>query len=300
MDKYSVLLGFCTSISPNCTYNGHWYMPTQYATPLIVNGINAEFVPWHATLYETKQINGPKEFICGATIITENFLVTAAHCVFDENNRRVNDPSKYYVATGNKDRDYDYEQHDLRFVKKARVKNIYVHCNYLGLLGNYAFDIALLEIDVPFVLTNKLIPACIDDTSIKSGIGVVAGFGFTASGSSSLSLQLTKLPYVSDKQCKDINNSATFEQYITSDKFCAGYTNGTSVCDGDSGGGLVFQAEDLWFLRGIVSIGTRLRLEAGNVYCDTRSYSLYTRISHYSSWIRNTIYKIEPTELCIK
>ncbi|XP_014610522.1 PREDICTED: limulus clotting factor C-like [Polistes canadensis] len=269
---------------------------TLNAKPFIVNGINAKFLPWHATLYEAKQINGPKEFICGATIITENFLVTAAHCVFDETISRVKDPRQFYVATGNTNRDYDYEQHDIRFVKKARVKHIYVHCNYLGSLGNDAFDIALLQIEVPFVFTNMLVPACLDGSIIQSGLGVVAGFGFTASMSSSPRLQITKLPYVSATQCKAINNSVIYEQYVTSDKFCAGYTNGTSVCNGDSGGGLVFQAGGLWFLRGIVSIGISANLEAGNVFCNTRFYSLYTRISYYLPWMQEIIYKLEPID----
>ncbi|XP_014610563.1 PREDICTED: uncharacterized protein LOC106790293 [Polistes canadensis] len=263
------------------------YVPTLYGTPFIVNGINAKFVPWHATLYETKRLNGPKEFICGATIITENFLVTAAHCVSDETINRVKDPRQFYVATGNTDRDYDYEQHDIRFVKKVRVKHIYVHCNYLGLSGNYAFDIALLQIEVPFVFTNMLVPACLDDTIIHSGLGVVAGFGFTASMSSSPRLQITKLPYVSATQCKAINNSVIYKQYVTSDKFCAGYTNGTSVCNGDSGGGLVFQAGGLWFLRGIVSIGISANLEA-----DPSLYKYIPAFIMLAAFILFTLYYI--------
>ncbi|XP_014614328.1 PREDICTED: coagulation factor X isoform 1-like [Polistes canadensis] len=183
----------------------------------------------------------------------------------------------------------------------GNVKHIYVHCNYLGSSGNYASDIALLEIEVPFVFTNMLTPACLDGTIIESGEGIVAGFGFTASGSTSPLLQLTTLPYVSDIQCKDINNSVIYEQYITNDKFCAGYTNGTSVCDGDSGGGILLKTRELWFLRGIVSSGISVNLGGGTSICDSHSYSLYIRISSYFSWIQNIIYKINQIEFpCIK
>ncbi|XP_043497153.1 uncharacterized protein LOC122520899, partial [Polistes fuscatus] len=296
-----------------CNENGQWkpdpiqcipvcgYMRTLNARPFIVKGMNAEFFPWHATLYETKHPNGPKEFICGATIIKENFLVTSAHCVFDETVKRVNNPERYYIATGNTIRDYDYEKHDLRFVKKARVKRIYVNCNYLGSLGNYAWDIALLEIDVPFVFTSWLLPACLDDTFIESGLGIVVGFGNTETGSPSINLQFTALPYVPPNQCKAINDSIVYEQFITYDKLCAGYTNGTSVCDGDSGGGLVFQTGNLWFLRGIVSTGISSTTIAATATCNSHSYSLYTRISSHFNWIQNIIYKLESDEfLCIK
>ncbi|XP_014607219.1 PREDICTED: uncharacterized protein LOC106788464 [Polistes canadensis] len=296
-----------------CNEKGQWkpdpiqcipvcgYVRTLNVRPFIVKGKKAEFFPWHATLYETKHPNGPKKFICGATIIKENFLVTSAHCVFDETVNRVNNPERYYIATGNTIRDYDYENHDLRFVKKARVKKIYVHCNYLGSIGNYAWDIALLEIEVPFVFTPWLLPACLDDTFIESGLGIVVGFGNTESGSPSIHLQFTALPYVPPNQCKIVNDSIIYEQFITYDKLCAGYTNGTSVCDGDSGGGLVFQTGNLWFLRGIVSTGISATTIAATTTCNSNSYSLYTRISSHFNWIQNIIYKLESGEfLCIK
>ncbi|KAL2725296.1 ATPase family AAA domain-containing protein [Vespula squamosa] len=276
---------------------------TPNAKPLIVygNAANISLFPWHATIYETKSSDGPKEFICGATIIKENFLITAAHCVFDETNNRVNDPKRYYIATGNIFRDYDYPDHDPRFVKKAKVKSIYVNCNYLGLEGNYAWDIALLEIDVPFVFSALLLPACLDQSFIESGEGVVAGFGRTALGPSSFILQSVTLPYVPLNQCRSAGNTVQSEKFITIDKFCAGYTNGTSVCDGDSGGGLVFKTGNLWFLRGIVSIGLGETLSGGIRSCDSHSYSLYTRISSHISWIQDITFKIEtskPIPLC--
>ncbi|XP_047371433.1 modular serine protease-like [Vespa velutina] len=271
---------------------------TPNAKPLIVHGgaANISLFPWHATLYETKSLDGPKEFICGATIIKENFLITAAHCVFDETNNRVNDPKRYYIATGNIFRDYDYALHDPRFVKKAKVKSIYVNCNYLGLEGNYAWDIALLEIDVPFVFSALLLPACLDQSFIESGQGVVAGFGRTALGPSSFILQSVTLPYVPLNQCKSVGNTVQSEKFITIDKFCAGYTNGTSVCDGDSGGGLVFQTGNLWFLRGIVSIGLGETLSGGIRSCDSHSYSLYTRISSHISWIQDITFRLETSK----
>lgn len=77
--------------------------------------------PWHATLYKEKSPKEAKEFICGATIIHEKFLVTAAHCVYDDT-----DPSKYYIATGNIYRDYDFPSHDPKTVRKAKVNIFYL------------------------------------------------------------------------------------------------------------------------------------------------------------------------------
>ncbi|KAI4491871.1 hypothetical protein M0804_003263 [Polistes exclamans] len=272
--------------------------------PLIVNGTIpdvAEF-PWHATLYIERTPGGPKEFICGATIIKENFLLTAAHCVYDQTNRRVDNSNVYYVATGNIYRDYDSPLHDKNYVNKAKVTNIYIKCNYLGFEGNYASDIAILKIEKPFKFSALLLPACLDENFIDSGIGKVAGFGRTNtglnnidSGSSSSILQFVFLPYVPLNQCKSSINSVDSEKFITDDKFCAGYTNGTSVCDGDSGGGLVFKTKSLWYLRGIVSSGLGETLTGGTRHCDSHLYSVYTRISNHIGWIRDTISRVEAS-----
>ncbi|KAL2725222.1 modular serine protease-like [Vespula squamosa] len=292
-------------IEVKCNKNGQWEpepikcipvcgVLTTSTKPLIIHGnvVNISLLPWHATLYETKSPDGPKEFACGATIIKDNLLITAAHCVFDEKNKKINDPKKYHIATGNIYRDYDSPLHDPHFVKKAQVEDIYIPYNYLGLEGNYAWDIALLKIDVPFVFSTLLLPACLDPTFIEFGYGIVAGFSRSTFGTSSFILHSTILPYVPLNQCKSASNAQS-EKFIMPDKFCAGYTNGTSICDGYGGGGLVFQTGNLWFLRGIVSIG--VMPSAGSEYCYSYSYALNTRISSHIDWIQDIILRLESS-----
>lgn len=71
-------------------------------------------------------------------------------------------------------------------------------------------------------------------------------------------LKKIELPVVGREECIE-KSTPEFESYITADKFCAGYLNGASVCQGDSGGGLVFarpnRREKVYMLRGIVSTG---------------------------------------------
>ncbi|XP_046827834.1 modular serine protease-like, partial [Vespa crabro] len=296
-----------------CNENGQWEpepikcipvcgVLTPSTKPLIIygNAIDISLLPWHATLYETKSPDGPKEFTCGATIIKDNLLITAAHCVFDETNKKVNDPKRYYIATGNIFRDYDSPLHDPHFVKKAQVKNIYVNCYYMGLEGNYGWDIAILEIDVPFIFSALLLPACLDETFIEFGYGIVAGFSRTILGASSFLLRSVKLPYVPFNQCRSASNAES-EKFIMPDKFCAGNTNGTSICDGYGGGGLVFPNGDLWFLRGIVSIGLGITVSAKSEHCYSYSYALNTRISSHIIWIQDIILRLEsskPIPMC--
>jgi len=111
------------------------------------------------------------------------------------------------------------------------VKHIYILCNYLGRLGNYIRDIAILELMQPFVLSSTLAPVCIDlfsDRSVlEAGVtGKVAGLGRTATGESSAILQALTVPYIPFSQCKSASQDANTQQFLTNDKFCGGYTNG--------------------------------------------------------------------------
>lgn len=92
-------------------------------TPLIVNGVRptiTEF-PWHASMYR-ESASGTKTYFCGASIIQENLLVTAAHCVYNENlGKVIEDPRQIHILTGNIFRDFDSPLHDQRLVRKGQV-----------------------------------------------------------------------------------------------------------------------------------------------------------------------------------
>ena len=63
---------------------------------------------------------------------------------------------------------------------------------------------------------------------------------------------------------------------------------GSSVCNGDSGGGLVLPQQQadgsiMWLLRGIVS-NSKPRDEISKV-CDTKNYIIFTDAAQYLNWI---------------
>lgn len=308
-----------SSSNVRCNNNGQWEpepiqcipacgISTPSSKTLIVNGTQPQITefPWHASLYVTKNSSASKQFICGATIIHESLLITAAHCVYDDDNKKFYDASKYDIITGNIFREYDNPLHDIKIVKKAKVKNIYNVCSYLGFDGNYAADIAILEITEPLIFSSFLVPICLDildEISLHAGIlGKVAGFGRTASSPSSQILQTIKLPIVSEDQCTSSTNDS--RKYIAAyDKFCAGYANGSSVCDGDSGGGLIFEKRGQWYLKGIVSLSVGIKIVGGSRICDSYSYSLFTDLDRHMTWIQDIIVKLETHKtipLCIE
>ena len=86
------------------------------------------------------------------------------------------------------------------------------------------------------------------------------------------------VPIVSEKKCRAVMELLDVED--TDSMICAGDIAEARACHRDSGGPLVVQGRDgAWSLTGIVSWGR-------GYYCDL--YSVFTRVTSYESWIRET------------
>lgn len=65
------------------------------------------------------------------------------------------------------------------------------------------------------------------------------------------------------------------------------YFSGTGVCNGDSGGGMYFEENGSYTLRGIVS---QIRAsESALNFCDPNHYVVFTDAAHYLDWIQENI-----------
>lgn len=126
-----------------------------------------------------------------------------------------------------------------------------------------------------------------DDTLNESLEGYVTGWGFTFEYKQvSEVLKELKVPTVLRSECFK-NIPEDFRQYLTNDKLCAGYLNSNmSVCNGDSGGGLVFKYGLKYYIMGVVSNSPQAKTSEGG--CDSQRYSMYTKISPYTNFILKT------------
>lgn len=117
--------------------------------------------------------------------------------------------------------------------------------------------------------------------------------GVTEKDKFSEKLRATFLPVIKDEICIG-EQKRDFKKYITYTTFCAGFKNGTGVCNGDSGGGLVFQNpadKNQWFLQGIVSISPRRQ---GTSFCDPQYYTVFTKVKKFLDWLENILGDIHP------
>ncbi|NXJ65262.1 CTRL protease, partial [Rostratula benghalensis] len=224
----------------------------------IINGHNAVpgSWPWQVSL----QTRSGSHF-CGGSLITEEWVVTAAHCEFN--------PYAHVVVLGEYDLTSSSEYLQVKTVSRAVT---YPYWDPKTMHN----DITLLKLSSPAQLGPRVSPVCLAPANLALPTNfqcVTTGWGriSTASQNMAARLQQVVLPLISQNEC-----SQEWHNMITSSMICAGGV-GASSCQGDSGGPLVFQNGNVWTLIGIVSWG--------NSQCNIHTPAVYTRVSQFRNWI---------------
>ncbi|XP_064424674.1 transmembrane protease serine 9 [Latimeria chalumnae] len=233
----------------------------------IVGGSNASRgeYPWQASL----RYNGIH--YCGASVINERWLVTAAHCFAQSSNEK---NWKAYLGTL-------LLSATESSVVKAVVKKIAIHHLYDVEASDY--DIAMVELESPLVFNKFIQPLCLPSVLHTFPVGktcLISGWGKLRENSNLKPevLQGAKVDLMDDRTCRHLYKSA-----ITARMVCAGFLEGkVDSCQGDSGGPLVCEeAPGKFFLVGVVSWG---------VGCaQPRSPGVYSKITALREWILQEI-----------
>ncbi|PNF27882.1 hypothetical protein B7P43_G08304 [Cryptotermes secundus] len=259
--------------------------------PLITHGQNTargQF-PWHAALYQSKDIH--LKYICGGSLIGPRTILTAAHCVTKSTVSRPVEADTLLVYLGK----YHLKQWSEGGVQDKQVAEILVHPEYNS--SNYQSDLALLILSSPVQFTKYVRPVClwdkteVDLENVINKEGIVTGWGYDENGQITEELKMAKMPVVSQQVCLWSNRD--FYPHFTSDMtYCAGFRNGSSVCNGDSGGGMVFprnwsDGSVTWMLRGVVSLSKPKGLN--QPVCDPTNFVVFTDAAKYLDWIQSHV-----------
>ncbi|XP_034796606.1 chymotrypsinogen B2 isoform X3 [Pan paniscus] len=227
----------------------------------IVNGEDAipGSWPWQVSLQDKTGFH-----FCGGSLISEDWVVTAAHCGV-----RTSD----VVVAGEFDQGSDEE--NIQVLKIAKVFK-----NPKFSILTVRNDITLLKLATPARFSQTVSAVCLpsaDDDFPAGTLCATTGWGKTKYNANKTpdKLQQAALPLLSNAECKK-----SWGRRITDVMICAG-ASGVSSCKGDSGGPLVCQKDGAWTLVGIVSWGSRT--------CSTTTPAVYARVTKLIPWVQKIL-----------
>ncbi|KAL0267196.1 UNVERIFIED_CONTAM: hypothetical protein PYX00_009542 [Menopon gallinae] len=264
--------------------------PLKILNPLIAGGAPAKRGDWPWMVPLFKKTGGGVEFLCSSTLISDQFIVTAAHCL------RI-----YYGGDVDK-RDlvayvgmFSIQSWVEESTQPRGISEIHIHPDYNQ--ESLYSDLALLKLQRTVTVSAFVNPACIwseseDLTQIVGRKGIVFGWG-TDGRSNKISdiPRLAIMPIVSQDEC--LQSKLDFKFLTSNRTFCAGLRNGTGPCNGDSGGGLLLpgKAPDgtiRWYLRGLTSLSLKDE-NSGLNKCNLNEYIIFTDVAKYKSWLSGFI-----------
>ena len=260
--------------------------PSDGMQPQIIGGNPADDgeYPWQVALVDSTYINPFDGQFCGGSIIAPGWVLTAAHCVVDDDGT-VSNPATLDVVAGVNLLSSGPTSGSQG--QRRKVAQIIVYPSFYYTNGKIPEnDIALLRLAAPLNLNQKAQPISLatqaDSPRFAPGVtATVSGWGRMNPPPQEPilfpdALMEVQVPIVDQTIC-----SAAYPGEITPNMLCAGYAaGGYDSCQGDSGGPLIVpDGNGGWLQAGIVSWGKGC--------AQPNKYGVYTRLANYTEWINS-------------
>ncbi|KAG5669743.1 hypothetical protein PVAND_000037 [Polypedilum vanderplanki] len=207
---------------------------------------------------------------CGASILSQRTVLTAAHCLIFF----ISQPVLVSVVVGSSYRDG-------RNGQSYRTSRIFLHPDYVP--GPNVYDIAVVRTisRIQFSLYVQPISLAGPEYIGVNIPGVFVGFGFIGYGAilprQADRLQKMYTTTISNDDCKERYSATHRGEFVVDQKICVVSGPRTSVCGGDSGGALVINGS----IAGVISWRT--------FPCGDGLPDVFIRISATRDWILSVL-----------
>ncbi|KAM7390504.1 hypothetical protein PAMA_008589 [Pampus argenteus] len=222
--------------------------------------------PWQVSLQMDRYGH-----VCGATLVSSRWLISAAHCFQDSDAIKYSDTRAWRAHMGMRVMTTGNNGAAIRPIRR-----IILHPQYDQFTSDY--DIALLELSAPVFFNDLVQPVCVPASSHTFTTGTscyVTGWGvLMEDGELASRLQEASVKIINRNTCNKLYDDA-----VTPRMLCAGnLQGGVDACQGDSGGPLVcLERGRRWFLAGIVSWGEGCARQ--------NRPGVYTQVVKFTDWI---------------
>lgn len=275
--------------------------------------------PWQVGLMINAAAPGPDGHFCGGSMLLDQWVLTAAHCVHmsDKNGvfRDINPQAVSILVGTNNLADGSGDM--------VPIAAVFTHPDYVG--TEFDNDIALIKLARKPTVAYKTInvpDAEFGDYLDQPGVQtIVSGWGLTEGGAHPEALREVQIQMMDRNLCNQsmlesraeeaakgfgyavkvfgLSDEAAYSAWdamiagvkppMSENMLCSGtFEGGKTACSGDSGGPLVVALNDGSFIQaGIVSWG--LSGIGGKGCNESAPFSAYTRISNYLPWLNATI-----------
>ncbi|XP_017055891.1 serine protease SP24D-like [Drosophila ficusphila] len=198
---------------------------------------------------------------CGGSILTRNYILTAAHCVSNEDENHVITPiaaERFTIRAGSNDR--------FSGGVLIQVAEVIVHEEY----GNFLNDVALLRLETPLIFSDAIKPIALPNADTPADVDVIiSGWGrIKHQGDLPRYLQYNTLKSISLDRCDDLIG------WGVQSELCLIHEANNGACNGDSGGPAIYNDQ-------LVGVAGFVWSACGTSYPDG-----YARVHYHNDWIR--------------